>query len=239
MADDKPRSLSEDSTCSTTASSIDVADPSYPIDPSLDHNQAYVLDSAQARAFAPALAEARGKQARSVTIPVQQIKDETQIKTKAEYFPQWLVPALKPVWFLSQDKVLFDGSNEVEHQMNLAYGKSGHAAFEPEEKLRSFSTFSTCSTRASAEDDAHRPNQKAKRTKAHVYDNAKAKIHAAAFLPQVCSKEECKPIEETRERKTAQWLVPALRAFWFLRDDTTLFDGENELETQLDLAYGK
>eukprot|EP00930_Biecheleria_cincta_P043993 TRINITY_DN30179_c0_g1_i1.p1 TRINITY_DN30179_c0_g1~~TRINITY_DN30179_c0_g1_i1.p1 ORF type:complete len:262 (+),score=49.13 TRINITY_DN30179_c0_g1_i1:67-786(+) len=237
---DKRRSFSEDSTCSTRfesrAVSIDCADPLDFVGASFEYNQAYALDSAQAKAFAPALAEARGKQARSVAISPR-MKDGIQMKTKAEYFPQWLVPALKPFWLFSQDEVLFDGSNEIEHQMNLAYGKSEHTSPGSEDNLRSARAFSdttsTCSTRSPSARSAASPG-----TKAYCYDNAKAKADAAASLPQVCRQEQAKPTE-VGECKAAQWLVPALSPFWFFRDDKILFNGDYEVENQLDLAYGK
>jgi len=236
---DKHRSFSEDSTCSTRAESragsIDCAE-SQPGNSSLDRNQAYAFDSAQAKAFAPALAEARSKQARSISIQLR-IEDDTQVKTRAEYFPQWLVPALKPFWLFSQDKVLFDGSNETKHQMNLAYGKSRHTSSGLEDNLRSLSAFSktasSCSTRAStAQDDASSGG------KAYCHDSGKAKVRAAASLPQVCSKEHVQPTE-AGEHNADAWLVPALRPFWFFSGEKVLFNGDNEVENQMDLAYGK
>lgn len=236
---DKHRSYSQDSSCSTRAESradsIDSTGYSYRFDSTLDCDRAYALDSAQAKAFAPALAEAHSKQARSVSIP-QRITQETQIRTRAEYFPQWLVPALKPFWLFSQAKVLFDGSNETEHQMNLAYVKSQHMSSGSKDTPRSSSSFSnaasSCSTRAStARDDASTG------ANAHCYDSAKAKVLAAASLPQVCSKEQLEPI--AGQHKAAGWLVPALKPFWFFSDERILFNGENEIENQMDLAYGK
>eukprot|EP00930_Biecheleria_cincta_P021605 TRINITY_DN1596_c0_g1_i1.p1 TRINITY_DN1596_c0_g1~~TRINITY_DN1596_c0_g1_i1.p1 ORF type:complete len:144 (+),score=12.77 TRINITY_DN1596_c0_g1_i1:56-433(+) len=47
----------------------------------------------------------------------------TQPMTASEHSVRWLVPALTAGWLCSPERVLFDRDNEIEIQLDLAYGK--------------------------------------------------------------------------------------------------------------------
>eukprot|EP00930_Biecheleria_cincta_P021606 TRINITY_DN1596_c0_g1_i2.p1 TRINITY_DN1596_c0_g1~~TRINITY_DN1596_c0_g1_i2.p1 ORF type:complete len:131 (+),score=11.42 TRINITY_DN1596_c0_g1_i2:56-394(+) len=66
-----------------------------------------------------------GVEAREVLLKRQAGADElaTQPMTASEHSVRWLVPALTAGWLCSPERVLFDRDNEIEIQLDLAYGK--------------------------------------------------------------------------------------------------------------------